>query len=251
MGLQHLLRERGSSVVGILNGIDYGEWDPQTDPLIPVPYSAATLKNKRRCKEALLRELGLDVDLQRPLFGIITRLVSQKGIELMQAVLPRLLQRHDFALSVLGSGAKQYEDFFQQLHRAAPQRVHFYRGYSNELAHRIEAGSDAFLMPSQYEPCGLNQMYSLRYGTLPIVRETGGLADSVEPIDPERGTGTGIVFKHYDAQGLTWAMETALELWRNQQLWQQVMRNGMSRDFSWEKQGEQYVALFRRLAAQA
>jgi starch synthase len=163
-------------------------------------------------------------------------------------VLPRLLREHDFALTVLGSGEGQHEQFFQRLHEANRDRVHFYRGYNNELAHRIEAGSDAFLMPSRYEPCGLNQMYSLKYGTIPVVRATGGLADSVEQIDPVAGTGTGILFRDYDVQGLTWAMETALKLWRDQKLWRKIMLNGMAQDFSWDRQGEEYVALFRTLA---
>jgi len=250
MGLQHLLRERSAALVGILNGVDDGEWNPETDPHLPANYSAQDLTGKRVCKERLMRDLGLAVDLQRPLFGIVTRLVSQKGIELLQAVLPHFVRQHDFALAVLGSGEARYEHFFQHLHEQMPDRVHFYRGYNNALAHRIEAGSDAFLMPSRYEPCGLNQMYSLKYGTVPIVRETGGLADSVEQINPRAGTGTGILFRDYDANGLAWALETALALWRNQDLWHQVMRNGMVRDFSWEHQGEQYVTLFRQLTGQ-
>lgn len=250
MGLQQLLRERHGALFGILNGVDDSEWNPETDPHIPANYSAQNLAGKRLCKEELMRDLGLTVDLQRPLFGIVTRLVSQKGIELLQAVLPHLLGQRDFALTVLGSGEARYENFFQRLHEALPDRVHFYRGYNNVLAHRIEAGSDAFLMPSRYEPCGLNQMYSLKYGTVPIVRDTGGLADSVEQIDPNTGMGTGILFRDYDPNGLAWALETALVLWRNQDLWHQIMRNGMLRDFSWENQGERYVTLFRKLTGQ-
>lgn len=247
MGLQDLLNARSGSVFGFLNGVDYGEWNPETDTLIPGNYSPQDLEGKRRCKEQLLQELGLTVDLERPLFGIVTRLVGQKGLDLLQTVLPHMLPGHDFALSVLGSGEPQHEAFFQSLHETWPDRVHFFRGYNNRLAHCIEAGSDAFLMPSRYEPCGLNQMYSLKYGTVPIVRETGGLADSVQQIDPETGSGTGILFRDYDAAGLVWAMETALLLWRDQTLWRKVMLNGMAQDFSWERQGAQYVALFRKL----
>jgi starch synthase len=251
MGLQHYLRDRGDVLAGILNGVDDGEWNPETDTLIPANFSAQDFSGKRACKEKLMQDLGLTVNLQRLLFGIVTRLVSQKGIDLLQAVLPRLLQQQDFALTVLGSGEPRYEGFFQWLHEKLPDRVHFYRGYNNELAHRIEAGSDAFLMPSLYEPCGLNQMYSLKYGTIPVVRETGGLADSVEQIDPRTGAGTGVLFRDYNEQGLTWAIEATLTLWRDQDLWQQIMRNGMARDYSWERQGEQYVTLFRKLTGEA
>ncbi|MDH3375123.1 MAG: glycosyltransferase, partial [Gammaproteobacteria bacterium] len=159
-----------------------------------------------------------------------------------------LLARYDFSLALLGSGESRFELFFESLQRAARGRVSFYRGYNERLAHWIEAGSDMFLMPSIYEPCGLNQMYSLKYGTIPIVRETGGLADSVQLINPAAGTGTGILFRDYDEAGLAWAILWALELFENRTLWQKIMRNGMAMDFSWQRQGEQYVNLFRRLS---
>jgi starch synthase len=247
MGLNYLLRERMSSVVGILNGVDYGEWSPETDPLIPANYSADDLTGKATCKKVLLAELGLDGNADRPLVGLVSRLVDQKGIDLIEEVMPWLLGERDVSFVALGSGEHRYEDFLARLQQAFPGRVCFYSGFSNRLAHWIEAGSDMFLMPSRYEPCGLNQMYSLRYGTVPIVRETGGLADSVEQADPRTGSGTGVLFRDYDAGGLAWAMHHSLELFANRKLWRKIMLNGMAKDFSWDRQGALYVNLFNRL----
>lgn len=249
MGLDDILRARSDALVGILNGVDYAEWDPASDRLIPKNYTSRSLSGKAVCKQVLMNDLGLAGGVEQPLIGIVTRLVGQKGIDLMERVLPRLLAERDFALAVLGSGEQRFERFFQMLHRAAPERVSFYRGYNNKLAHCIEAGSDMFLMPSAYEPCGLNQMYSLKYGTIPIVRETGGLADSVQQVIAATGTGTGILFHNYDEAGLAWAIRRGLDLFTKQSLWRQIMRNGMAMDFSWEQQGGVYVHLFRRLAA--
>lgn len=249
MGLDGILRARSDVLVGILNGVDYDEWNPETDPLIPRNYTRRSLGGKATCKEALMKELGLRGGTKQPLIGIVSRLVGQKGIDLMERVLPRLLEDRNFSLAVLGSGEQRFEQFFQLLHRAWPDRVSFYRGYNNKLAHRIEAGCDMFLMPSAYEPCGLNQMYSLKYGTIPIVRETGGLADSVQQIIATTGAGTGILFHNYEDEGLAWAINRGLDLFKSKPLWRQIMRNGMAMDFSWEQQGEIYVDFFRRLAA--
>ncbi len=247
MGLDSLLRARSGTVVGILNGVDYAVWNPATDPLIPANFSPSDMTGKRDCKLALASRLGLAESAERPLVGLVSRLVGQKGIELIEQVVPELLTRRDFALVVLGSGEAHYEQFFQWLQSRFPDRVSFYRGYHNELAHWIEAGSDMFLMPSRYEPCGLNQMYSLKYGTVPIVRETGGLADSVEPFEPQSGAGTGIVFRDYNASGLAWALNRALDIFMDSTLWQKLVANGMAQDFSWEQQGDEYVQLFRQL----
>lgn len=249
MDLDDILRARSSALVGILNGVDYDEWDPRSDPLIPRNYMIRSLAGKAVCKDALMDELGLAGGSGQPLIGIVSRLVGQKGIDLMERVLPRLLGRYNFSLAVLGSGEQRFEQFFQSLHRAMPRRVSFFRGYNNRLAHCIEAGCDMFLMPSAYEPCGLNQMYSLKYGTIPIVRETGGLADSVQQINAASKTGTGILFRDYDDAGLAWAIVRALELFEDKALWRKIMRNGMAMDFSWERQGAVYVDLFRRLVA--
>jgi len=249
MGLEGILRSRSDVLVGILNGVDYDEWNPETDPLIPKNYTRRSLGGKVVCKEVLMQDLGLGGGAAQPLIGIVSRLVGQKGIDLMERVLPVLLEKRNFSLAVLGSGEQRYERFFQMLHRAWPGRVNFFRGYNNKLAHCIEAGSDMFLMPSAYEPCGLNQMYSLKYGTVPIVRETGGLADSVQQIIATTGAGTGILFHKYEDAGLAWAINRGLDLFKSKPLWRQIMRNGMAMDFSWEQQGEVYVDFFRRLAA--
>ena len=249
MGLDRLLRHRSDVLAGILNGVDYAEWDPATDPLIPANYSPDDLGGKVECKRELMRESGLTGGDDQPLIGIVTRLVGQKGVDLMERVLPGMLARRNFSLAVLGSGERRYESFFASLQKAVPDRVSFYRGYNEKLAHCIEAGSDMFLMPSLYEPCGLNQMYSLKYGTIPIVRETGGLADSVQQVNPADASGTGVLFRDYDETGLAWAVNRGLDLFRDKALWQSIMLNGMAEDFSWERQGEQYVNLFRRLAA--
>lgn len=247
MGLQDLLRARSSTLVGILNGVDYNDWNPATDERIAATYSPQDMRGKATCKKQLQIDLGLPVTPDRPMIGIVTRLVSQKGIDLVDQVLPALLATRDFSLAVLGSGEAHYEEFFQWLQRKFPDKVCFYRGYNERLAHAIEAGSDLFLMPSLYEPCGLNQMYSLKYGTVPIVRKTGGLADSVQLIDPENGSGTGIIFNSYNEAALTWAINTALDLYQNKPLWQQVVQNGMAQDFSWVRQAQLYTELFRKL----
>ena len=248
MGLNSLLRLRMDSVVGILNGVDYTEWDPAVDRHIPANYSADDMTGKAECKAGLLRELGLDDEPERPLIGIVSRLVGQKGIDLIATVVPRMLAQRDFALVVLGSGEPRYEHILRAMQEGYPGRVCFFRGYNDKLAHWIEAGSDMFLMPSLYEPCGLNQMYSLRYGTVPIVRETGGLADTVQQIDAENQTGTGILFRDYNEAGLDWAINRALDLFEDKVAWRSVVANGMAQDFSWQRQGARYVELFRELS---
>lgn len=247
MGLQDLLQQRNDSLFGILNGVDDNDWNPATDPLIPKNFSSKDLRGKQTCKRTLMKELELNDSSEVPLIGIVSRLVGQKGFDLMQTVLPRLLQQRDFSVAVLGNGEPRFEHFFAELQNAFQGRVHFYKGYNEKLAHSIEAASDMFLMPSRYEPCGLNQMYSLKYGTVPIVRETGGLADSVELINPETGSGTGVVFRDYNDEGLSWAINTALDLYANKVLWRKIQRNGMEKDFSWDRQGTHYVELFESL----
>ncbi len=247
MGLEGPLRTRDGSVVGILNGVDYGEWSPESDPLIPFPFSMKDMEGKEKNKQALMEELGLEYEFDRPLVGMITRLTYQKGIDLVKEALPDLLASRDVSVAVLGSGEKEYEHFFHWLHAEFPGRVSFFEGFNNQLAHRIEAGSDLFLMPSRYEPCGLNQMYSLKYGTVPVVRATGGLADSVQHFDSANGTGTGVLFHDYDANGLKWALNTALDLYANKHTWKQIVHNGMSKDYSWEEQGRIYIDRFRIL----
>jgi len=250
-GLDGLLRGRADVLSGILNGVDYEDWDPRTDRFLPQHFDADQLETKQALRKEFMQRLGLSTPQRQraPLIGIVSRLASQKGFDLVLPALPQLLANHRFCCAVLGSGEERYESFFRVLAALYPSRVHFYPGYSEEHAHWIEAASDMFLMPSQYEPCGLNQMYSLRYGTIPIVRRTGGLADSVRHFDPETGAGTGVVFNNYDTGGVTWGVETALSWYAKKPLWQQLTRNAMAEDFSWQRRVGDYVALYQRMLA--
>ncbi len=249
MGLQDSLRARSAVLSGILNGVDYEEWDPRHDPVLPEHYDPEHLGVKARLKAQLIARHGLDPTPTVPLAGIVSRLAAQKGIELLFEGLPRVLERRALNFIALGNGEPRYEAFFRGLATRFPGRVHFHQGYDDALAHWIEAASDLFLMPSRYEPCGLNQMYSLRYGTVPVVRRTGGLADSVEPFDARTGEGTGIVFNDFDTPALEWALNTALDLYAQPAHWTRLVRNGMARDFSWARQAARYVELYRGLTA--
>jgi starch synthase len=252
-GLEKLLQQRAGALTGILNGVDYEEWNPERDRFLPQHFSARSLETKNALKQEFLQRTGLATPARSrsPLLGMVSRLTSQKGFDLVIQSLPRLLANHDFFCAVLGSGDAAYESFFRDLAHMHPTRVTFYSGYNEEHAHWIEAASDMFLMPSQYEPCGLNQMYSLRYGTIPIVRRTGGLADSVQHFDPASGKGTGVVFNDYDATAVTWAVETALGWHAQKPLWQQLVQNAMAQDFSWESRVGDYEALYERMISAA
>lgn len=251
MGLDSALAARGDAVLGILNGVDYGEWDPRIDRYLPEHYDERRLDVKARLKAQLAARKGLACGPRTALAGMVTRLASQKGIDLVIEALPRVLASRDLVCAVLGSGDEPYERALEALAREHPQRLAFQRGYDDELAHWIEAGSDLYVMPSQYEPCGLNQMYSLKYGTVPVVRETGGLADSVVRYDPASGRGTGILFREYRADALEEGLHTALDLYAAPAHWKRIARNGMAQDFSWERQGAEYIELYRRLALAA
>jgi starch synthase len=246
-GLDGFLRARRSTVVGILNGVDYEEWSPETDAHIPHPYRPDEMSGKQKNREILLTKMGLPARSDIPLFGIVSRLASQKGLELVPAALQPLLRAGRAMLVVLGNGEGRLEAQFTELQAAYPRQVAFYRGFSNPLAHLIEAGADMFVMPSRYEPCGLNQMYSLKYGTVPIVHRTGGLADTVSLWNPARGTGTGFLFDHHDVTGLRWAVETAAATWHDRPAWRRLMANGMAMDFSWARQARIYETLYARL----
>jgi starch synthase len=246
-GLDADLRARGDAVVGILNGVDYSVWNPATDPFLPHNYDGEDLSGKSLNKLALTDLLRLGGSGGSPLVGMVTRLTSQKGIDLVMQVLPALIETRELRFVALGNGEARYERFFEDLQRRFPGRAVFHTGYSEELAHFIEGAADMFLMPSYYEPCGLNQMYSLRYGTVPIVRRTGGLADSVQHYDPETGEGTGIVFNDFDAGGLSWALDTALEWYEWPDLWSQIIANGMRQDFSWQRAAGEYERLYASL----
>lgn len=249
MGMQAMLRARSDHLFGIVNGIDYDDWDPAKDPSLPYAYSADNLGGKALNKRHLSDGMGLGFEEEVPLFSIVSRLTAQKGFELCFEALPAFLRRRNARLMVLGTGEAGLEQFFHGLQRDFPGRVGFYRGYNESLAHLTEAGSDIFLMPSLYEPCGLNQMYSQRYGTPPIVRKTGGLADTVQPWDRASGQGTGFVFEHFTPEGLTWGLENAFSAYHDRDGWTRLVRNGMGQDFSWESQIERYVALYRALLA--
>ncbi len=243
-GLDGLLRRMGGKLLGIPNGVDTQEWSPVDDAKIPAAYTADDLSGKAICKEKLLEEAGLTPADGAPVIGIVSRMSSQKGFELCFRALPRLLDEEDLRIVVLGSGDPRLEGFFDGLQRRYPERVRFANRYDDALAHRIEAGSDMFLMPSKFEPCGLNQMYSLLYGTVPIVHRTGGLADTVSIYDPETGEGTGIVFDHFTEAGLDWALRGALKLWKQPEHWKRMQQNGMAQDFSWTQRVKEYEALY-------
>jgi starch synthase len=249
-GLDGVLRARSGDLAGILNGVDYEEWDPRVDPHIARPYSATRPAGKAACKADLLAAFSLPAEPELPLLGVISRLVHQKGFDLLVAAGEELLRR-PLRLVVLGTGEHDVQAGLRRLAQRAPDRVAVRFAYEPTLAHRIEAGADMFLMPSRYEPCGLTQMYSLRYGTVPVVRATGGLVDTVVPWNPATGEGTGFLFEHADAGGLLWGIDQALDAWRDPKGWRRLMRNGMSRDFSWLRAAGSYEAVYGRAMGQA
>ena len=249
MGLDAVLRARGDEIVGILNGVDTARWNPAKDPYLPHHYSARNLAGKTRMRAALCARLGLEPPPGRPLVGMVSRLVWQKGVDLLFDVLPELLGRRELSIAILGGGDAAYEDTLARLAEAHPGLAAFHGGHDEELAHWIEAGCDAFLMPSRYEPCGLNQMYSMRYGTVPIVRRTGGLADSVQHFDRTTGLGTGIVFQDADAGGVRWALGHLGGLFADRVAWTRLVANGMAEDFGWSQPFSQYLQLYARTRA--
>jgi starch synthase len=246
-GLEGLLRERSDSLIGILNGIDDDFWNPAKDTLIPARYSPLDISGKVTNKKALLQKFGLDSsNLEWPLLAMISRIDVQKGFDLIVSALDYLLSK-DLYFVLLGRGNKETEGYLRTIIDRHPGRGGIRFEFDNGSAHLVEAGADIFLMPSKYEPCGLNQMYSLRYGTVPIVRRTGGLADTVQEFDPSSGEGTGFLFTHYDAQDFKAAVDRALGLWPDRSAWRRLMRNGMEQDFSWAKSATKYVDIYHRV----
>jgi starch synthase len=244
-----LLGARRHKLFGILNGVDYEEWSPENDTHIAARFSEHDLSGKRECKADLLRSFGLPEDLQRPLIGCVSRLSDQKGFDLILDVMWRVLDRGaNFIL--LGSGAEYFERAFQSLRDARPHQVGVYFGLSNEMAHKVEAGADIFLMPSRFEPCGLNQMYSLKYGTVPIVRAVGGLDNTIENFNRATFTGNGFKFYEYQADKLLEKIYEALMVYADKELWRTLMLNGMRADYSWTVSAHQYVQLYERLTHQ-
>jgi starch synthase len=242
-GLEWLTRRRADKLIGITNGVDYEVWNPSTDKELPAHFSIDDLGGKRDCKRHLLEHFALPVHLDRPIFANITRLTAQKGIDLMMQVAGEIVNAGAYIIS-LGSGEKRYEDFWQSLRGYAPRQVGVYRGYSEPLAHLIEAGSDIFMMPSKFEPCGLNQMYSLRYGTVPIVRAVGGLDDTVQNWDAVNRTGNGFKFAPYRADRFLEKIYEALYAYGDPPTWRQIQRNGMIEDNSWENAARKYIELY-------
>ncbi len=248
-GLEGVARGRGDRLVGILNGVDYAAWNPEKDKLIAAKYSAKDLSGKQVCKQELLQIFDLPPEhAGRPVIGIVSRFADQKGFDLIAEKAYELMGE-DLVLVVLGTGERRYEDLFRALAAAFPGRVGVKIAYDNALAHKIEAGADMFLMPSRYEPCGLNQIYSLRYGTVPIVRATGGLDDTIETFDLEHGTGTGFKFANYDGIGLMRAVKQALHHYSDERIWKRIQLNGMAKDFSWKAPAAEYAKLYEAARA--
>ncbi|MGZ8947633.1 MAG: glycogen synthase GlgA [Methylococcaceae bacterium] len=248
-GLEGLLAFRKDTLSGIINGIDLEQWNPETDPYINLHYNADSLDQKKRNKAELQNKLGLPVDDQIPLFGLIGRLVEQKGIDLIIECLPEVIAM-PMQFVLLGSGDKGYEKSLQDLAERYPDKIAITISYDESLAHLIEAGADIFLMPSRFEPCGLNQMYSQRYGTIPIVRKTGGLADTVVDTLPETiadNTATGIVFNEAVPGSLLEAIKRAMTLYGIQDIWKKIQINAMNKDFSWQSSAERYLNLYRNI----
>jgi starch synthase len=245
-GLEGVLRNRAATVTGILNGVDYEEWSPQTDKFITAGYSPQDPSGKLTCKQDLLQAFGIgNVDAKIPVIGIVSRFAAQKGFDLIAQIMDRLA-REAMIMVVLGSGDKLYEEMFQRLNKQFPNKIAAKVAFDNAIAHKIEAGADMFLMPSRYEPCGLNQIYSLKYGTVPIVRATGGLDDTIEPWDARTGKGTGFKFSDYNGEALLLTIKQALLAYQDPSSWQTLMRNGMSRDFSWGASAREYGKVYER-----
>ncbi len=239
-GLDGALRARANVLTGILNGVDYRDWNPETDPLIPARYSADDLSGKRICKEQLLSEMGLPAAaVDQPLLGVVSRFTRQKGTELIAEILPELVS-DGMNLVAVGTGEPEYEEALTRMAAEYPGQVAIRIAFENSLAHRIEAGADIFLMPSRYEPCGLNQIYSLRYGTVPVVHATGGLDDTIED-------GTGFKFREYSAGAFLAAVREAALAFADREGWKARMIRGMEKDFSWKQSASAYSALYRQL----
>ncbi len=247
MGLEALIAERASVLTGILNGVDYGTWDPRVDPFIEQHYDDPSDTAKFEVKRALCEYVDLSQSIERPIIGIVSRLAEQKGIDIFSSALDRLVAETNAAFVVLGSGNPDLEHDLHARTIQFPDRIAFQGGYDETLAHLIIAGSDFLLIPSRYEPCGLTQLYALRYGTIPIVRKTGGLADTVEHFDPATGKGNGCVFNDPDVGAVTWAVATATPWAADSDIWSRLKTNAMAADHSWEQRVDAYVNLYSRV----
>jgi starch synthase len=245
-GLEGILAKRKEDLFGILNGVDYQDWNPSHDPYLAAPYDPNDLSGKKKCKKDLLKTFRLPASLMSsPLLGIISRLADQKGFDLLAEILDELFNL-DIGLILLGTGEQKYHDLFQQVAQRHPQKAGVRIAYDDRLAHQIEAGADFFLMPSKYEPCGLNQIYSLKYGTIPIVRSTGGLDDTIVNYDPVTGKGNGFKFTHYNAQEFLNQIKVAIGFYSQPEHWKQLLRNAMAEDFSWQRSAGSYFQLYQK-----
>ncbi|MDZ7816155.1 MAG: glycogen synthase GlgA [Planctomycetota bacterium] len=245
-GMQEILRFRSDSIFGIINGIDYDVWNPKKDEHIPCKFGPKSINNKGRNKKKLLEEVGLPTDRKLPLIGMISRLAAQKGLDLIAEILDDIAKL-DVQVVLLGTGEKKYQDMLEDFSKRYPEKICAKIMFDNGLAHRIEAGSDMFLMPSRYEPCGLNQLYSLKYGTLPIVRKTGGLADTITDVTPENienGTATGFMFERYNSSELLEAIKRAVNLYSNRKVWREMVQTAMKQDWSWGNSARKYSELY-------
>lgn len=248
MGLEGVLEKRKIVLHGILNGIDYRQWDPAHDRYIPATYTPDALKGKMICKASLIKEMGLEgVLAKRPLLAMVSRLDKQKGLDLFLEILEQVLGL-DVGMVVLGSGSKEIQKGLMDVSRKNPGRLGVKLGFDEALAHRIIAGADMFLIPSRYEPCGLTQMYALKYGTVPVVRATGGLDDTVAPFNPKNGKGDGFKFRAYTGRAFFTAVKKTVDLYRKPQAWKTLMVNGMKEDFSWAQSARAYMALYESVA---
>ncbi len=245
-GLESIFQERAESLIGILNGANYSVWNPETDPFIAQNYSTQAPSGKNTCKTDLQRFFGLPLDAEAPLLGMVSRLTTQKGIDLLQEALDRLLSRK-LQLVLIGAGESHYEQTFGRAALTYPERMGVKIVFDEAIAHKVIAGADMFLMPSRYEPSGLTQLYSLRYGTISIVRATGGLKDTIEEFYPETGKGNGFVFGSYEAKDLLAAVDRGIALFRQREKWMTIMHNAMIADFSWERSARAYLDLYRTL----
>ena len=243
-GLDAVLRQRAGDLSGVLNGVDYQDWNPRTDPYLAGTYSPEDLASKAACKRDIQEMMGLPTRADVPLLGIVSRLAYQKGIDLIVATAERLLSL-DVQMVLLGTGDVELERALQNLHRRFPDRLAVQIRFDVALSHRILAGADIVLIPSRYEPCGLNQMYGLAYGTIPVVRATGGLHDTIIPFDPRAGTGNGFTFSKAEAGDLLEAVRRAIALFHDKAAWERLMKNAMAADFSWERPASEYERLYR------
>ena len=245
-GLSGVLRDRSATVTGILNGVDYTEWNPEGDKFTVAPFSPQNLAGKLACKADLLKQFGArNPPVHLPVIGIVSRFAAQKGFDLIAQV-AESLAAENMIMVILGSGDKGYEELFRRLNQLFPDKFALKIAHDEGLAHKVEAGADMFLMPSRYEPCGLNQIYSLKYGTVPIVRATGGLDDTIEPWEPQTGKGTGFKFYDYNGPALLGTVRWALASYQDRDGWQKLMRNGMHKDFSWKASAREYARVYER-----